>query len=53
MSPKILLLRNEKDKKIPIYSIHSNPSNGAQFCTAGRDQFIRQDIVYLLSVFLT
>jgi len=38
---KILLLRNEKDKKIPIYSIHSNPSNGAQFCTAGRDQFIR------------
>jgi len=38
---KILLLKNEKDKKIPIYSIHSNPSNGNWFCTSGRDQYIR------------
>jgi WD repeat-containing protein 42A len=38
---KILLLKNEKDKKIPIYSIHSSPSNGNWFCTSGRDQFVR------------
>ena len=38
---KILLLKNDKDKKIPIYSINANPSNGLQFCTAGRDQYIR------------
>lgn len=38
---KILLLKNEKSKKIPIYSIHSNPSNGNLFCTSGRDQYIR------------
>jgi len=38
---KILLLRNEKDKKVPIYSIHSSPTNSHLFCTSGRDQFIR------------
>ena len=38
---KILLLKNEKDKKVPIYSIHTNPANGNQFCTTGRDQYIR------------
>eukprot|EP00092_Neocalanus_flemingeri_P021046 GFUD01022802.1.p1 GENE.GFUD01022802.1~~GFUD01022802.1.p1 ORF type:complete len:718 (+),score=262.64 GFUD01022802.1:55-2208(+) len=38
---KILLLKNEKDKKIPIYSIHSSPSNGNWFCTSGKDQFVR------------
>jgi len=38
---KILLLKNEKDKKIPIYSIHSSPSNGNWFCTSGRDQYVR------------
>jgi len=38
---KILLLRNEKEKKVPIYSIHSNPSNSLLFCTSGRDQYIR------------
>jgi len=38
---KILLLKNEKDKKIPIYSIHSNPSDGNLFCTSGRDQYVR------------
>jgi len=38
---RILLLKNEKDKKVPIYSIHTNPSNGLQFCTAGREQYVR------------
>lgn len=38
---KILLLRNEKEKKVPIYSIHSSPTNGNLFCTAGREQFSR------------
>jgi len=38
---KILLLRNEKDKKVPIYSIHSSPSTPSLFCTAGRDQYVR------------
>ena len=38
---KILLLKNEKDKKIPIYSIHSSPSDGNMFCTSGRDQYVR------------
>lgn len=38
---KILLLKNEKDKKVPIYSIHSSPSNGNWFCTSGRDQYVR------------
>ena len=38
---KILLLKNEKNKKVPIYSIHSNPADGNLFCTSGRDQYIR------------
>jgi len=38
---KILLLKNEKDKKVPIYSVHCNPANGNQFCTAGRDHYVR------------
>ena len=53
---KILLLRNEKDKKVcmplsmshknvemhpqvPIYSIHSSPTNSHLFCTSGRSVF--------------
>jgi hypothetical protein len=38
-SDKILLLRNEKDNKDPIYSIHTSPTNSNLFCTSGRDQF--------------
>jgi len=38
---KILLLKNEKDKKVPIYSVHCNPANGNIFCTAGRDHYVR------------
>ena len=37
-SDKILLLRNEKDKKVPIYSIHTSLTNSTLFCTSGRDQ---------------
>ena len=38
---KILLLKNEYENKMPIYSIHSSPSNGNLFCTSGQDQYIR------------
>jgi len=38
---KLLLLKNDKDKKIPIYSIHTNPVNQNQFCTAGRENWVR------------
>jgi len=38
---KLMLLKNEKGKKVPIYSIHNNPNKTNQFCTAGRDQYIR------------
>ena len=38
---KILFLKNDKSKKVPIYSIHSSPTNGNLFCTSGREQFIR------------
>jgi len=37
----LLLLKDEKDKKIPIYSIHNNPMKTHEFCTAGRDTYIR------------
>ena len=39
---KLMLLKNEKGKKVPIYSIHNNPNKTNQFCTAGRDQYIRK-----------
>jgi len=38
---KALLLKNEKDKKVPLYSIHSNPVDGNQFCTSGREPWVR------------
>jgi len=40
-SDKLLLLKNAKGRKVPIYSIHNNPGNSNQFCTAGREQYIR------------
>ncbi|XP_023338808.1 DDB1- and CUL4-associated factor 8 [Eurytemora carolleeae] len=40
-SDKIVLLKNDKGRKIPLYSIHNNPVNRNQFCTAGRDPYIR------------
>lgn len=38
---KLMLLKNERGATVPIYSIHNNPSQSQQFCTAGRDQYIR------------
>jgi len=38
---KLLLLKSDADKKIPIYSIHTNPVNHNQFCTAGRENWVR------------
>lgn len=38
---KLLHLKNQKDKQIPIYSIHTNPGNSWEFCTAGRDPYMR------------
>ena len=38
---KLLLLKNEKEKKVPIYSVHSSPANSNLFCTAGKEQFVR------------
>ncbi|KAL5019635.1 hypothetical protein ScPMuIL_002527 [Solemya velum] len=39
--PNKLITTKENDKKVPLYSIHSNPSNSCQFCVGGRDHFIR------------
>ncbi|KAL4229253.1 DDB1- and CUL4-associated factor 8 [Mactra antiquata] len=36
-----IVTTKEKDKKVPIYSIHSNPVNSNEFCVGGRDHFIR------------
>lgn len=39
--PTKLALTKEGDKRIPLYSIHSNPGNSFEFCVSGRDHFIR------------
>lgn len=39
--PNKLALTKEGDKRIPLYSIHSNPGNSFEFCVGGRDHFIR------------
>ncbi|XP_060086234.1 DDB1- and CUL4-associated factor 8-like [Ylistrum balloti] len=36
-----LVLTKEGEKKVPLYSIHSNPANSMEFCVGGRDHFIR------------
>ena len=36
-----LAITKEGDKKIPLYSIHSNPANSYEFCVGGRDHYIR------------
>ncbi|XP_064651323.1 DDB1- and CUL4-associated factor 8-like [Lineus longissimus] len=36
-----LHLTKEGDRKIALYSIHSNPSNSYEFCVGGRDHYIR------------
>lgn len=39
--PNKLALTKEGERKIPLYSIHSNPVNSFEFCVSGRDHFIR------------
>ncbi|XP_033757845.1 DDB1- and CUL4-associated factor 8-like [Pecten maximus] len=36
-----LVLTKEGEKKVPLYSIHSNPANSMEFCVGGRDHYIR------------
>ncbi|XP_060578211.1 DDB1- and CUL4-associated factor 8-like, partial [Ruditapes philippinarum] len=36
-----LVTTKENDKKVSIYSIHSNPINSNEFCLGGRDHFVR------------
>lgn len=39
---KILTVRTHgRNYKLPLYSVHSNPSDTYQFCVVGRDPFIR------------
>lgn len=39
--PHRLVTTKENEKKVPLYSIHSNPTNSNQFCVGGRDHYIR------------
>ncbi|XP_074652203.1 DDB1- and CUL4-associated factor 8-like [Tubulanus polymorphus] len=39
--PTKLICTKEDDKKVTLYSIHSNPTNPNEFCVGGRDNFIR------------
>ncbi|CAG5115618.1 unnamed protein product [Candidula unifasciata] len=39
--PHKLVTTKENDKKVPLYSIHSNPCDSRQFCVGGRDHYIR------------
>ena len=39
--PHRLVTTKENDKKVPLYSIASNPVDSRQFCLGGRDHFVR------------
>ncbi|KAK3581000.1 hypothetical protein CHS0354_013894 [Potamilus streckersoni] len=39
--PNKLVVTKENNKKVALYSIHSNPCNPFEFCVGGRDHFIR------------
>lgn len=39
--PNKLVATKENDKKVPLYSIHSNPVNSFEFCVGGRDHYLR------------
>ncbi|XP_067674843.1 DDB1- and CUL4-associated factor 8-like [Haliotis asinina] len=39
--PNKLITTKENDRKVALYSIHSNPRNSFEFCVGGRDHFIR------------
>jgi len=38
---RLLVARNERNRKVALYSIHANPSNANEFVTGGRDQYVR------------
>ncbi|KAJ8316054.1 hypothetical protein KUTeg_006068 [Tegillarca granosa] len=56
--PNKLSLTKESDRKVPLYSIHSNPSNSYEFCVGGRDHFISTknssflDLLHLIAKFI-
>ncbi|XP_052803947.1 DDB1- and CUL4-associated factor 8-like [Mya arenaria] len=39
--PNKLVTTKEADKKVSIYSIHSNPADSNEFCLGGRDHYVR------------
>ncbi|KAL3885744.1 hypothetical protein ACJMK2_025787 [Sinanodonta woodiana] len=39
--PNKLVITKEYDKKVALYSVHSNPCNSFEFCVGGRDHYIR------------
>ncbi len=39
---RLFCLHNEKNRKVPLYSIFINPTNLNEFAVGGRDQFARQ-----------
>ncbi|XP_005093046.1 DDB1- and CUL4-associated factor 8 [Aplysia californica] len=39
--PHRLVTTKVGEKKVPLYSIHSNPSDSREFCVGGRDHYIR------------
>ncbi|CAI9723048.1 DDB1CUL4-associated and CUL4-associated factor 8-like isoform X1 [Octopus vulgaris] len=39
--PNKLVTVKEFDKKVPLYSIHSNPVNSFEFCVGGKDYYLR------------
>uniref|UniRef100_A0A2C9LR36 Uncharacterized protein n=1 Tax=Biomphalaria glabrata TaxID=6526 RepID=A0A2C9LR36_BIOGL len=39
--PHKLVITKENEKKVPLYSIHSNPCDPRQFCVGGRDLYVR------------
>ncbi|KAH9495220.1 DDB1- and CUL4-associated factor 8 [Bulinus truncatus] len=39
--PHKLVITKENEKKVPLYSIHSNPCDPRQFCVGGRDHYVR------------
>ncbi|XP_041372422.1 DDB1- and CUL4-associated factor 8-like isoform X2 [Gigantopelta aegis] len=39
--PNKLCTTKENDRKVALYSIHSNPSNSFEYCVGGRDHYIR------------
>lgn len=39
--PQRLVVTKENEAKVPLYSIQSNPCHSNEFCTGGRDHYIR------------